>query len=89
MYWHLYDSPLDIRLVEQSSANVHLIPASDEITAALAAAPIGAIVHLAGDLVDVTLPNGDHVPSSLTRTDTGPGACEILFLRSIQVQEAL
>lgn len=89
MYWHLYDSPLDIRLVEQSSANVHLIPASDELAAALAAAPLGAIVHLTGDLVDITLPNGDRVPSSMTRTDTGPGACEILFLRGIQIQEAL
>ncbi|GAB5413563.1 MAG: hypothetical protein Cons2KO_11660 [Congregibacter sp.] len=89
MFWHLYDSPLNLRGVELSSANVHIIPANDEIENTLASIPAGALVHLRGELVDLELPGGERVPTSLIRSDIGPGACEILFLREIQVQESI
>lgn len=83
MFWHLYDSPLDLRSVERSSANMHLIPASGEIQAILDDIPRGSIVTLEGKLVDVSLANGTRIPSSLSRLDTGPGACEILYVQSV------
>ena len=85
MYWHLYDAPLSLDAIERHSANVHLIPASEEIHRQLSAVPRGAIVTLTGQLVDVTSPAGAFTPTSLTRTDTGAGACEILRVESFSV----
>lgn len=83
MFWHLYDSPIDIDLVNRSSANVHLIPANPKVLAKLAQTPRGAIVRLRGELVDLHFADQSMIPSSLTRWDTGPGACEILFVREV------
>lgn len=85
MFWHLYDSPLDINLVNRSSANVHLIPANDGILQRIEDIPKGAIVTLSGELVDVHFPDQTMIPSSLTRLDTGPGACEILVVQNIRL----
>lgn len=87
MYWHLSDSPLTLKIAEPASANVHLIPASETVRVALDKAPQGAIVSLRGQLVDVLMPDGKRIPSSLSRHDTGPGACEILFVHSASVEQ--
>ncbi|MEO1078762.1 MAG: hypothetical protein AAFY29_04335 [Pseudomonadota bacterium] len=83
MYWHLYDAPLPLSIVERSSANIHLIGETDEITRQFEEAPLGSIVTLKGRLVDVRLPDNRVVPTSLTRLDRGVGACEILFVSEI------
>lgn len=85
MFWHLYDVPLPLALVEGSSANVHLVPATPAVERALAAVPEGAIVTLEGELVDLHLPDGRVVPTSLTRFDRGAGACEILRVNRVSV----
>lgn len=85
MFWHLYDSPIDINLVNRSSANVHLIPANDAILDKIESIPKGAIVTLSGELVDVHFSDQTMIPSSLTRLDTGPGACEILVVQDISL----
>jgi len=80
MYWHLYALPLPLPLVERSSANMHLIPATPAIAERLAAIPRGALTTLTGTLVDLTLPDGRTIPTSLSRLDRGVGACEILYV---------
>ena len=87
MFWHLYDMPLPLALVERSSANVHLVPATPDVEQALAAVPAGAIVTLEGELVDLHLPDGRVIPTSLTRMDRGAGACEILRVEAVTVME--
>lgn len=84
MYWHLYGLPIPLALIEQSSANLHLIPASPAVAEALSQVPRGAILTLEGRLVDVRLPDGRTIPTSLTRLDTGVGACEILRVESVR-----
>ncbi|WOJ92781.1 hypothetical protein R0135_13430 [Congregibacter variabilis] len=85
MFWHLYDAPIDINLVNRSSSNVHLIPANEVILERIANTPNGAIVALSGELVDVHFPDNKVIPSSLSRLDTGPGACEILVVQDIRL----
>ncbi|WP_439106188.1 hypothetical protein [Congregibacter sp.] len=85
MFWHLYDSPLDINIANRSSANMHLIPANSVIMQRISAIPPGAIVQFKGELVDVQFPDQSVIPTSLTRTDTGPGACEILLVSAVNV----
>lgn len=83
MYWHLYGKPLPLDLVEESSANVHMVPSTEAIEAQLAEIPRGAVFTAEGRLVDVRLPDGRTVLTSLTRRDRGVGACEILLVESV------
>ncbi len=83
MYWHLYDAPLPLPIVERSSANVHLIGETEAIVAQFEDVPLGSIVTLKGRLVDVRLPDDTVVFTSLTRLDRGVGACEILLVSEI------
>ena len=71
--------------VSSHSANTHLIPASGRIASALAHVRRGDVVRLEGDLVDVAGPDGFVWKTSLSRTDTGPGACETLYVRAVTI----
>ncbi len=82
--WRCDDS-LDPAYVASHTANTHLIPASRRIASALAHVRRGDVVRLEGDLVDVDGPDGFVWKTSLTRTDTGPGACETLFVRAVTI----
>ncbi|EAQ98172.1 hypothetical protein [Congregibacter litoralis] len=86
MFWHLYDARIDINTVNISSANVHIIPANDGILHEISKIPEGAIVRFEGELVDLHFADKRVIPSSLTRGDTGPGACEILRVQSVTVE---
>lgn len=88
MFWHLYDLPLPLAVIEHHSANVHLIPATPAIGEQLERAQTGTIVELRGELVDLSLPDGGLIPTSLSRRDRGAGACEILFVTGLTVTGA-
>ena len=45
----------------------------------------GDAVRLRGLLVDATADDGLTWRSSLSRGDTGPGACELLYVQEVQV----
>ncbi len=77
------DPPIDEGEIVEASANVHLIPKNIEILNRLKKIKTGHIVTLKGFLVDVTNPNGFSWKSSMTRTDTGNGACELLYVTEI------
>ncbi len=67
------------------AANTHLIPADDSVRRALARMRPGQVVALDGWLVDVAAEDGWQWQSSLSRSDTGAGACELLWVRSASV----
>jgi hypothetical protein len=50
----------------------------------LAGVKPGNIVRLRGQLVSVLGPDNFTWSSSLTRTDTGNGACELFYVESIE-----
>jgi hypothetical protein len=68
------------------SANIHAIPATAKIKKQLRALREGDIVELDGSLVEVQWPDGALWISSLSRTDTGNGACELMWVRGIVVR---
>jgi hypothetical protein len=47
---------------------------------------VAAVVHLRGTLVDATRDDGAWLRTSLTRTDTGAGACEVMLVESFEVR---
>lgn len=70
------------------SANIHTIPATAEIKKRLRALREGDIVELDGSLVEVQWPDGAKWTSSLSRTDLGNGACELMWVRGVAVRES-
>lgn len=79
---------LSRREIEQHSANVHIIPASEAVTQKLGEVDRGDRIELRGQLVNVRAADGWRWRSSLTFDDTGKGACELLWLEELQIIEA-
>jgi hypothetical protein len=84
-YWRVDEFPIPRREIETQSANMHMIPADAQIEETLKSIRPGQIVKLSGDLVQVNASDGWHWKSSLTREDTGAGACEIIYVKTISV----
>ena len=84
-YWSTKSFPVTRDVIESHTANMHMIPANDEIESVLKSVRAGNIVRLTGYLVEVYARDGWRWRSSLSRTDTGRGACEIIWVKSIEV----
>ena len=77
--------PIPRQDVIEHSANTHVIPADSRIRSLLERLRVGQVVHLTGMLVDGTRDDGAHIHTSLTRTDSGAGACEIMLVEEVEV----
>jgi len=77
--------PIPHRDIELNSANMHMIPSSDDIARRLKAVKSGDIVHIRGYLVQAVSNDGWTWRSSMTREDTGAGACELIFVQDLEV----
>ncbi len=66
-------------------ANMHMIPANDAVWKRLKSLRRGHVVRLEGFLVDVEQPDLRPWNTSLERSDTGNGACEIMFATRVGV----
>ena len=86
--WYYYnlnpDAPVTVSHVGQHSSNTHIIPANDEVLKKLKTVKENSVVLISGYLVNVIFENGPW-STSLSRTDTGDGACEILLVETITV----
>jgi hypothetical protein len=79
-YWWTARPPIASAEIARHSANMHLIPANDLVWRRLKSFRPGQVVRLQGYLVRATGPDGWRWESSLSRTDTGAGACELLWV---------
>lgn len=71
--------------IDRHAANMHLIPADRVVARGIKSARAGDIVRFHGHLVRVHGKDGRFWQSSLTRTDTGKGACEVVFVRGFSI----
>jgi hypothetical protein len=83
-HWHVDHFPIPRREIEQSSANMHMIPADDTARRELDHVRAGEVIHLQGFLVDASRADGWRWRTSMTRDDTGDGACELVYVESIE-----
>ena len=72
--------------IAEHSANMHLIPSSAEIEKQMKAVRVGQVVTIIGKLVEVQASDGWRWRSSLTRKDTGNGACELIYVEGIRIR---
>jgi len=78
--------PLPPAEIVRSSANMHLIPADAAVARAIARVRVGAIVALRGHLVEARRADGWRWRSSLTREDSGAGACELVLVDALETR---
>jgi hypothetical protein len=78
--------PIPRQEVIVHSANTHVIPADAAVRSQLDDLRVGQVVHLTGLLVDGVRGDGAFVRTSLTREDTGAGACEIMLVERVEIR---
>ena len=89
LYWQPKGAmPLPRETVIAHSANTHVIPADSLVARRLSHLRRGEVVTLSGDLVDGVREDGASIKTSLVRTDTGPGACEVMLVREVEIEPA-
>jgi len=79
-YWQADKFLIPRRQIEIHSANMHMIPANPQVAAVLASVKPGERIALSGQLVRVDGDDGFSWISSLSREDTGAGACELVWV---------
>ncbi|MEO7251373.1 MAG: hypothetical protein ABIW30_02055 [Arenimonas sp.] len=89
--WYRYDwgregPPMEAAQIANHSANMHMVPADATVARALARIDAGNIVRVNGWLIRIDGDNGWHWQSSLSRDDTGAGACELVYVCSIETR---
>ncbi len=88
MFYQWADTPpIPGKEIGCHSSNNHLIAASPEVAAVIRKLRTGQIATLRGYLVNATGPDGGHWNTSLSRTDDGPGACELFYVESAQAED--
>jgi hypothetical protein len=78
--WGAEGPPLPPAEIVRSSANMHLVPANDQVAQALARVRPDQTVRIQGWLVEARRDDGWAWRSSLTREDSGAGACELIYV---------
>jgi len=88
--WYRYrwqgEPPIPVAEIVRSSANMHMIPANAEVARTLRGVRRDDTVRIDGWLVQVDAPDGWRWRSSVTRDDTGAGACELVYVCAIGVE---
>lgn len=91
-YYHwMANTPYQPKVIGSHSSNVHIIPANNRVRSVLPLIQKNDVVLMEGMLVNVDGTNGLQNfgwHTSLSRTDTGDGACEVLFLQRVLLNGA-
>lgn len=88
--WYFYrkekGAPFSLEDIRVSSANVHIIPANDEVATIIQSLQPNDIILLEGKLVDVEVDKLGELfqfQTSLTRFDSEDNSCEIFYVERI------
>jgi hypothetical protein len=82
-FWQVEEYPIPHNQIVTHSANMHLIPANRMIEQQLRDIDSGDMIRFRGYLVSIDASDGWRWKSSLTRKDSGAGACEIVLVEAI------
>ncbi len=79
------DYPIPKEDIISSSANMHLIPATKGVDKLIKKAVKGDIVEFSGYLARADGKDGFNWSSSMTRSDAGDGACELVYVEEFRI----
>ena len=83
-YWFVKKFPIPKNEITATSANMHIIPANSTVRKKLLKVRKGNIVKFSGYLVKVEAKDGWRWNSSMKRTDSGNGACELVWVEKFE-----
>ena len=85
-FWYEWKGvpPLAPDQITSHATNLHLIPANNAIASRCKSLYTGELIHLSGVLVEATGPGIGTWRSSLSRTDSGNGACELVWVEAVE-----
>lgn len=86
-FWNARDAsfPIPPRILQTHAAQMHMVPPDDDMESRLKRLRPGQIVRIQGWLVDIRGPDGFTWSTSLRRDDTGAGACEIVYVETLEL----
>lgn len=84
-FWHVRKFPIPEREIIEFSANMHLIAGNANVEREIKRTRDGDVVEFDGYLVEADGPNGFRWVSSLTRSDSGAGACELVWVEHFAI----
>ena len=84
--WDGDGPPIPLADIISHSANMHMVPADRSVAESLAHVHQGDTVRLAGWLIRIDGDDGWHWQSSLTRDDSGDGACEVVYVCALDTR---
>jgi hypothetical protein len=85
-YWSASRLPIPEAEINSHSANMHMIPANAHIKNQLLDLRAGQVIHIQGQLIQAEGQDRWKWRSSLSRTDTGDGACEVIWVETVETQ---
>jgi hypothetical protein len=85
-FWSSSEPMIEPGEINRHSANMHMVPLDAAARATLLAARRGNLVRLSGWLIEARTDEGWKWRSSLTRSDTGAGACELVLVESVALE---
>jgi hypothetical protein len=84
-YWSTPQYPIERGVIERSASNWHMVPSNRNVEKQLGRVHKGDVITISGSLIDAIGPDG-LISTSLSRTDTGAGACEVIWLESLEIE---
>lgn len=84
-YWKSKKMLIPKKEISTCSANMHIIPADEQILKILKKIKKGHVLNFSGYLVKIRDKKGRKWGSSLVRTDVGNGACELVWVEKIEL----
>jgi len=84
-FWEAKELPIPVEEISGNASNMHLVPADKKTEKTLFKVRPGQIISISGYLIKAELPNGWNWSSSLSRTDTGRGACELVWVENASI----
>ena len=84
-FWKTPARELDLDYIQSHSSNMHMIPSTRNLRRALLAVDEGDAVRIRGLLVNASTEQGFTWKSSTSRKDSGPGACELVWVEEVQI----
>jgi hypothetical protein len=78
--------PIARQTIIEHSANTHVVPPDTLVAAELKRLRVGQVVHLSGYLVSGVRDDGAYINTSLTRSDSGPGSCEVMLVEEVEAR---
>jgi hypothetical protein len=86
-HWNARTLPLPMDAIVSHAANMHMVPATKTVERKLLSVREGQVATLDGYLVHVDGKDGWRWDSSMTRVDSGDGACEVIWVEKVIVSD--